>query len=219
MSRSEAGVRLERVPQKDETRGGWTIKRADPERAVEYVIVSDDLLGVRTHYWRGRTIPCLIKCCEPCQAAHANRWHGYLLVINTLSHERVAFEFGPNNVELFDELRKQYGSLRGVKFVTARAQKKPNGRVVCVPRGKTENMAKLPSDEPIWPILAHLWGFRAEKRAAAAAPIGAGPTEAEAAQARPPRPRRSGVNQGESKLSDCVGQHLMDLDQPNGEEG
>lgn len=151
--------RSERTPSSADSSSAWSIKRADSERPLPLVSLSTEWIGIRTHFWHGRTVPCRNDFCEACQAHLVSRWHGYLLTAHGSTDQRIVFEFPANALAILDSAFKQHGTLRGFRFVASRASKKPNGRVVLTPKDFVPNPSRLPVEVDAWPVLAHIWGL------------------------------------------------------------
>jgi len=66
MAMSRDSVRIERTPSSADQNFGWTIKRATHEHPTLFTCLSNDFFGIRTHFFRGRTGPCLKTECEAC---------------------------------------------------------------------------------------------------------------------------------------------------------
>lgn len=138
----------------------WTIKRAPPDRAITFVVLSHKHYGVYTHYMGGRTTPHLKENC-PCQNELVEpRWMGYVLATLSGSHEDVVFEFPPKAAEIIKKAEGDYPSLRGLVITALRPSGKTNGKVHLTIKNQRFNPAEIKAEEPIRPILAHIWGFK-----------------------------------------------------------
>jgi len=155
-------VRSERLPSGDDQHFGWTIRRAQPGGALLLHCISRDIFGVRTHYYRGRTGPCLRTGCEACSRQQLSRWNGYLLCRDTKDGANIVFEFTPPAAMQLDEFFRQYGSLRGLRLIANRTANRANAKVTIACKGTMENPASLPSELQVWPILSHIWGLNRE---------------------------------------------------------
>lgn len=138
---------------------GWVIKRSPPDGVLKLVILSRDIFGIRTHFHRGRTGPCLTDGCEGCKAGHLSRWKGYLLAIDHTNGQRLVFEFTPPCATTLDEAYKKFGTMRGLQVVASRAGKRANAKVQVHVKGITVLGPEAEPDHDVWPILGHIWGL------------------------------------------------------------
>ena len=158
----EANIRFERLPTDGDSGQGWDVIRANPEHPTPLTIVSTDLFGVRTHYHRGRTGPCLRTGCEACQEGKLSRWHGYLFAVRSANSERVILEYTPPAVVALEAAFKEYGKLRGLNIIASRTSNRNNAKVTVAVKGMSPNAHKLPREPLMWPTLCKIWGLRAE---------------------------------------------------------
>lgn len=159
MQNPESIYHVERLPSVDSTNSGWDIIRALPDGKLSLVSVARDFFGIRTHFWKNRTGPCLRSGCDACAHHHLSRWHGYLECVRAPEGTQVIFEFPPPAAMQLDAAVKEYGGLRGLQIVVTRATKKPNGKVTLQFKGLSPGAHKLPKELPIWPILSRIWGM------------------------------------------------------------
>lgn len=155
-------VRIERMPTDGDSGAGWDIIRAAADHQLALTVVSTDLFGIRTHYHRGRTGPCLKAGCEACEEGKLSRWHGYLFAVRSSNSERVIFEFTPPCASTFDAAFREYGKLRGLNVIVSRTSNRANAKVVVVIKGPSPNAHKLPREPLMWPTLSKIWGLRSE---------------------------------------------------------
>lgn len=166
MEHEPSEFRTSRLPGGNDITFGWSIRRADANVPRKLICLGDDIFGCYTHFFRGRTTPCRTDSCEACDRKITPRYHGYICTVDIKDSTPTILEFtGPAALQ-FDQLRKEYGTLRGVQIIVGRANKRPNSRVNIVGQGVYAQPQKLPAEIPIWPLLAHIWGLDRE------APIG-----------------------------------------------
>jgi hypothetical protein len=147
------------MPDNQDQNFGWTIKRASADGPAKLVILNSDMLGIRTHFFRGRTIPCLLEDCPACECKQLSRWKGYLLAIEIPTEQQVVFEFTPPVATTLDEAHKRHGTMRGLQVVVSRTSKKANGKVVLAVKGITVLGPQACPDYSVWPILCRIWGI------------------------------------------------------------
>lgn len=151
---------LEKTPTDKDSHFNWTIRRASHEKPTNLIVVSRELFGIRTHFWSGRTAPCLRQNCDACNAGRLSRWTGYLACIEPSTWSQVLFEYTPPAAEQLLKMIQEQGYLRGSKITAGRSKKTVNGRVTVTPRGLYEDRDKLPEAPELLPILFHIWGMK-----------------------------------------------------------
>lgn len=155
--------RTSRMPDDKDRNFGWTIKRAGTDSVMKLVVLSSDIFGIRTHFFRGRTGPCLLSDCEACEHKQLSRWKGYLLAVDASDQQQCIFEFTPPAALKLDEAKKKYGTLRGLQVYVSRASKKPNAKVNVTVRGISVLGPQECPDYWVWPVLAHIWGLNSKE--------------------------------------------------------
>lgn len=139
------------------------VKRVQAGLELEVVGVADAPVVVGTHYWRGRTIPCVGSRCPACETTLL-RWFGYVGVRRWDGGKEMAIG-NPFVLELpgrtFVQLVEDVGVhapvivWRGLRFGAQRT----GGRrspVLCDYRGRGACGLDLPSSE-VERALCHLW--------------------------------------------------------------
>lgn len=159
MGSNFVGVRSERLPSDDDFNCGYRMVRSSAGRTIDFVSWSHDMLGMRTHYWRGRTGPCWEVGCEACTRGMRSRWNGYLLGQLFPSGENVIFEFTPPAGRTLDESFKEYATMRGLKCRFTRTSEKVNARVHVAVRGMWEQAHTIKLVPDTWSILMRIWGL------------------------------------------------------------
>lgn len=154
--------RTSRLPDDQDQNFGWCIRRAGNDSVLKLIVLSSDILGIRTHFFRGRTCPCLLDGCEPCKHKQLSRWKGYLLAIDASNEQQLVFEFTPPCAASLDEARKKYGTMRGLQLYVSRTSKKANAKVVVSVRGITVLGPSACPDYSVWPIIARIWGVASD---------------------------------------------------------
>ncbi len=141
---------------------GWVIKRADSDGVMKLIVLSHDILGLRTHWFRGRTGPCMLVKCDACLHKQLSRWKGYLLCVEASTQQQIVFEFTPPAVKPLDEAMGKYGTMRGLQLHVARSAKRANARVVVSVKGATVLGPGACPAFSVWPILARIWGIASD---------------------------------------------------------
>lgn len=140
-------------------RSGYRLLRTPAASPLTGYVLSDNLVGCKTHFVGNRTIPCESPNCDPCDSGIAWRWHGYLLVILSPSQETVIFEMTAIASAAFADYYKRYGTTRGAAFKAQRVNGRHNGRVLI--QAKPADLAKvnLPKAVPLQKLLCHIWNI------------------------------------------------------------
>lgn len=135
------------------------LMRCPTGRPVTAIVTSVDLVGTPTHFWHGRTIPCEVDQCEPCEAGMPWRWHGYLAALQPTEHFHFLFEFTARSSRAFLEYKNSYGSLRGCLFQAKRVNMAPNARVIIQTRPADLAKIKLPDPPDLVKVLSMIWNI------------------------------------------------------------
>lgn len=155
--------RTSRLPDNQDQNFGWVIKRAATEGALKLICLSSDIFGIRTHFWRGRTGPCLVQDCEACKHKQLSRWKGYVLAIDASNQSQCIFEFTPPAAMQLEEARLKHGTMRGLQLIVSRTAKRANAKVVLTIRGISVLGPQECPDYWVWPVLAHIWGLTSKE--------------------------------------------------------
>lgn len=140
----------------------FPILRTPPSGFLEAISTASNLLGCPTHFWGGRTYPCLGDDCPACQQANPWRWHGYISAkaINTGLH--FLYEFTAAAAESFIEYRASWGTLRGCHFRARRHNSAKNGQVLLALKPMEIDPRFLPTEPDLYLILCKLWNLPVE---------------------------------------------------------
>jgi hypothetical protein len=190
----------------------WQIMRTPTKAPLQMVIVSHVHVGFETHHYLGKTVPHLRSDCPAC-ARHMNwRWTGYLLAQLPVDGKKILFEF-PEMAGLdLKQLMETYPDLRGLALQAIRPSQRPNGRVHLTSKGMFSKKIELAEDEPIKPIVYHIWGLRDSAATVEDTDVAKGFTPAERARHQamlvppPGTPRFQ-----DDRYADLDGQQLLPL--------
>jgi len=150
-------------PSTDQMPQQLPLLRVPPKGLSGLVILSHDIVGCDTHYWRGRTRPCEAPNCDACQANQRPRWRGYLAVMSQRTEKIGVIELTPAAVAPVDRAFRQARTLRGCQIALARKNEKPNGQLfaqISVPNETKEHLPKAPN---LKTYLAKLWDLNVIK--------------------------------------------------------
>lgn len=140
-------------------RVAFDLLRVKPGWGFKGVILSHDSMGEYTHYWGGRTSPCLAVNCRPCEAGNQHRWYCWQAVWDEPTRKIAILEIpyvaATELYNFFDEHR----TLRGWPLELKRRNGKANSTLVYkwgAKRVDAENLPKAPEVEAtmraIWKI-------------------------------------------------------------------
>lgn len=139
---------------------GLPVKRAPTKGADVYTILSEQLVGCWTHFYRRRTQPCVGEACSICAEQSPRRWYGWLIGFDVARREKSLVEVPPGVALALRAYREQVGNLRGHCMQLSRRNSKENGPVVgrFIP-GKFASEL-LPPCPDIVPLLMRMWHIR-----------------------------------------------------------
>lgn len=138
---------------------GYRLIRCPAFKPMRAIILSPSLMGTRTHYTKGRTLPCEPINCEACSAGHPWRWHAYLAVLAGDQKEKCILELTAQAAEQLQEIVKGYGTLRGIEILAERPSRRPNGRVRIVGHMNGSPPNSLPFAPDVKLLMLHIWGL------------------------------------------------------------
>ncbi len=144
-------------PPTDIGRSGYRLIRTPPAAVLTAHVISERLVGCRTHFVGNRTIPCEHPNCDPCNSGVPWRWKGYMAIIIDATQEIVIFETTARAAAPFTEYHQRYGTTRGCHFRASRLNQRPNGRILV--QLKPGDLAKvnLPPAPKVEKLLCHIW--------------------------------------------------------------
>lgn len=137
------------------------IIRTPPDKPIDAIVTSNEIIGTPTHFIHNRTVPCEgTDQCPHCIKGHSTRWHGYLACVNVDGLEHVLFEFTKVMSQSFTTYLGIYQTLRGCKFQARRPSKRINGRVVIHCKRTDVAETRLPEPPDVKRILCHIWNIQ-----------------------------------------------------------
>ena len=135
-----------------------TIRRTPTSGVLGGIILSERILGGKTHYTGRRTASCNGAACKWCERGLANRYHAWLHILQPATNEQGILEMTRAPAEKLQLLQKTRRSLRGIFFKSWRESKKINGKVtVTLEEGKGTQL-HLPPEIDLQPTLLRIWG-------------------------------------------------------------
>lgn len=129
---------------------------------LQGIVTCENLLGCPTHFWGGRTYPCLGDDCPACQQASPWRWHGYLSAKSPQTSQHFLFETTAGGAEAFVEYRHVRGTLRGCHFQARRHNGASNGQVIVLTKPCDIDPRYIPPAPNLLQLLCRLWNLPAD---------------------------------------------------------
>lgn len=151
-----------RRPPESEKAIGLPVLRAKSRGTLGGIVLSELCLGTWTHFFQGRTRACTGSACKMCNADHARRWHGWVVIQDSRSGKLAILELPANAAMDLDDHAREYGSLRGYSMSVERPSGKVNGRVrltISATRQSPENLKPIPD---LRGILLRMWQVRGD---------------------------------------------------------
>ncbi len=152
-------------PDRSEGPPPTTLLRAHATKTIKACVISDDVIGTDTHFWKGRTVKCFGELCEPCSDGRKPRWYGYLGVIVAVDRPPLIFEFPDGAFDAVDAYRQKWGTLRGSKITAERSPHRANGKVILTLTPAKINIAELPEEFNVEERLHRIWDLKYEPKA------------------------------------------------------
>lgn len=138
----------------------WAIRRVPADKKMTVVILSHNLVGCYTHFFRGCTVSCPSHGhCEACENGTPRRWHSWFGGWNPKNDFRAIVEITPRVIEAFDSAFRKERTLRGKEVTLHRAPAKPNGKLYAsiVDAGVSKDV--LPKAPDVAKHLMRMWGY------------------------------------------------------------
>jgi hypothetical protein len=149
----------EEAPPAAEANYGFRLIRCPAYKPMRAIILSEKMIGTRTHYTKGRTRPCEGEGCEICKEGLPWRWHAYLACLAGEQREKCILELTAQAADQLKPILASNGSLRCIEILADRPSKKPNGRVRIQARLNGIGGASIPAAPDVPILMAHIWGL------------------------------------------------------------
>ena len=146
-------------PRRDDEPRNFQLVRTPRSGTIRGIILNPGLTGTGTHYYGGRTVPCLGSKCKACEDGASPRWYGYLPIWNS-SNDRIAIAEVPDAAaDEIDRYHARHNTLRGSILTLRRQGSRPNGRVVADVVPGSIDQSRLPSAVDVQQCLEKIWGI------------------------------------------------------------
>lgn len=146
-------------PPKDSRGTSLPLTRCPTIKSITGIILSNDLVGTATHYYRGRTLPCDNETCPACDEGSPWRWHAYFALYGVTCHRTVLFECTAKACEPIKLYRKAYGTIRGCLMTAKRANASANSRVLIQTDKADLQKFTLPDAPDVIAALSIIWNI------------------------------------------------------------
>jgi len=152
-------INFSNTPPSDPRGESLTLHRTPTLKPLDAIVTCSDLIGCRTHYYHGRTLPCSGDDCAACQDGMAWRWHAWLSAYTAKTHIHIIFECTAQSAATFVSYRNDHATLRGCLFRAERPSHKPNGRVRITTKKFDLETISLPLPPDLPKCLAMIWNI------------------------------------------------------------
>lgn len=133
------------------------IMRTPQKGKLDFLILSEAMIGCYTHFFGGQTIPCAATGCPACEQNSGRRWKVWLHALLTAERTTIIFETTPRAAEPLQRIMDDGRSLRGCQVIATRVDNRQNAqmhlRVTEVTRGKYI----LPPSVDVRVALRNIW--------------------------------------------------------------
>ncbi len=151
--------KFDTTPPSDLGRSGYRLIRTPANSPLFAHVLSEQLVGCKTHFVGNRTIPCEAPDCESCNSGVPWRWHGYLAIVIESTREIVIFETTARAAAAFTDYHQRYGTTRGCHLKAQRLNNRTNGRVLIQARPSDLAKINLPPAPNVEKLLCHIWNI------------------------------------------------------------
>ena len=102
-------------------------------------------------------MPCEGETCEACKNNSPSRWHCYLSVLESGTHDHFLFECTGKAALPLIAWREEHGTLRGVLMTAFRPKRKRNARVEMILKAYDCRNTRLPQPPDLIRALSVIW--------------------------------------------------------------
>lgn len=147
------------APPSDPRGRSLDLLRCPAGKPLSAIVTSNDLIGCKTHYYGGKTVPCENEDCEACRDGVPWRWHSYLAAYSHGNNTHFILESTARATETFVQYRDAHGTLRGCLFKAERPRGRKNSQVYIQTR--QADLAKYPIPDPpdLLQLLGMIWNL------------------------------------------------------------
>lgn len=137
--------------------------RCPPKGGLRGMITSPKILGIETHYWGGKTVPCGGSLCQACEEQQPARWHGYCGLLTPQPSRHVIVEITLQACEEIWRWEELNGEILGMKLSLARRADRVNGKILVQVDRIERGAYRLPAPPDLTKNLRIIWGIDARQ--------------------------------------------------------
>ncbi len=134
-----------------------TIVRVPAARPLSAIITVERAIYLETHFWHGRTVPCLGLECEACLEGAPKRPHAYVGIYTQGDRVQQLLELTAAGAEPLQQYFTTFTSLRGCWMVARRAKQTANSRIEMVCKPADLSKVHLPPEPDLLAALTIIW--------------------------------------------------------------
>ncbi len=138
-------------------RHGYDLRRTPPDKPLKGIITCEKLIGCYTHWWNGRTVPCEDTDCKACESNTPSRWHCYLSLLESGTHDHIIFECTAKAALPITEYLLDNPTLRGVLLSAWRPKRRRNARVEILLKPIDLSSIKIPQAPDVIQAMSVIW--------------------------------------------------------------
>lgn len=135
------------------------LRRTPTTGVLQAIVTCDDLVGCRTHFYHGRTIPCAGDDCPAHLDGIPWRWHGWISAYKPEEPAHFLFELTAMPANRIVDYRTANGTLRGCIFRARRTNNKHNGRINIQTKPADLGKIWLPEAPDLIAVLSIIWNI------------------------------------------------------------
>lgn len=153
-------IALTTWPEGAPTVPGIQLIRCPPKGLRSAFVISHQPVTVPTHWWGGRTTPCVKSDDKPCPACEKQTridFKTYMFICLDPPGRPLLLELPPPATRTFREWFKTHRTLRGCRFALARRGGRPKGQVISDTLDTTAALCPLPTAPSLMETLCRIW--------------------------------------------------------------
>lgn len=127
--------------------------------SLKCAITVPTAIGIDTHFFHRRTLPCTGENCPGCADGRPKRWEGYVAVWTAAPSRHVIIALTPGVAADLQAIAGDNANLRGRLVLFARLGKRTNGRVTITAEDNIVPTEKLPPEPDLRAHMVHIWGL------------------------------------------------------------
>jgi len=153
-------IRISQYPTTESPAPHLRLIRTPHTNPLHLYPTSTTWIGVYTHWYLGKTHPCLLP--DPCPACEENvptRWKGYLAAIISQTQEHILWEFPESLIPTLRPYLDEHRTLRHSLIIARRIKPYPTARIIATIRPAPPDIPSLPPEPDILRTLHTIWNL------------------------------------------------------------